>query len=381
MGHNSEFAIKAGRVFCSETGINGSGSVLIKGNKIESAGPDLKINSSTSIIDFPNCLIIPGLIDMHAHPSPSNWKYGMDPDMEVLPRGTTTILSQGDAGAKVWDQYLEDVIFASETRILMAISLSVQGESEHRPALGCLEDIDTNRCVNTILRGGAHIWGISINLNPGVTGTNDPKQIMSKSLDTAERTGKPLLFGARIETDEWPLGDQLDMLRPNDVVTYCFRNNKQSIVNDGHVIDAAWRARDRGVLFDIGHGMASFDFSIAEAAISEDFIPDTISTDFYKRHINSSPRHDLPRTMSKLLAAGMHETDVFERVTSRPAQAIGMRGKIGTLASGSCADLAVLQWNTTDEPLVDVSGNSRQGGYWEPVATVRNGKLIYTDKH
>ena len=56
MGHNSEFAIKAGRVFCSETGINGSGSVLIKGNKIESAGPDLKINSSTSIIDFPKSI-------------------------------------------------------------------------------------------------------------------------------------------------------------------------------------------------------------------------------------------------------------------------------------------------------------------------------------
>ena len=127
MGHTPDFVIKAGRVFCAETGIDGPGSVLIKGNKIQSAGPDIEIDSSTAIIDFPDCLIMPGLIDMHAHPAPSDWKYGMDADSEVLPRGTTTILSQGDAGAKVWDQYLEDVIFASETRILMAISPSAQG--------------------------------------------------------------------------------------------------------------------------------------------------------------------------------------------------------------------------------------------------------------
>lgn len=381
MGHTSDFVITAGRVFCAETGIDGPGSVLIKDNKIESAGPDIEIDSSTPIIDFPDCLIMPGLIDMHAHPAPSDWKYGMDADSEVLPRGTTTLLSQGDAGTKVWDQYLEDVIFASEARILMAISPSVQGESEHRPSLGYMEDIDTTQCVNTIRKGGQHIWGIAINLNPGVTGTNDPKQIMNKTLDAAEQTGKPLLFGARIETDEWPLEDQLDTLRPSDVVTYCFRNNTQSIVDNGHVIDAAWRARDRGVFFDIGHGMASFDFSIAETAISDGFIPDTISTDFYKRHINSSPKHDLPRTMSKLIVAGMDEKDVFERATSRPAKAIGMAGEIGTLVAGACADLAILKWDSKDEPLVDVSGNSRPGGCWEPVATVRNGKLIYTDKH
>ena len=381
MSKPPDLLIRAGRVFCAETNIDGPGSVLINGDKIGSTRPDLEIDPSATIIDLPNCLIMPGLIDMHAHPAPPDWKYGMDADKEVLPRGTTTMLSQGDAGAKVWDQYLEDIISASETRILMAISPSVQGESEHKPALGYMEDIDTNQCVDTILRGGKHIWGISINVNPGVTGTNDPKQIMNKTLEAAERTGKPLLFGARIETSEWPLGDQLDILRPSDIVTYCFRKNTQSIVDDGHVIDAAWRARERGVLFDIGHGMASFDFSIAETAISDGFMPDTISTDFYRRHTNSSPRHDLPRTMSKLIAAGMDEKDVFERVTSRPAKAIGMTGEIGTLATGACADLAILRWNSTVESLTDVNGNSRSGGCWEPVAAIRNGKLIYTDSH
>ena len=47
------------------------------------------------------------------------------------------------------------------------------------------------------------------------------------------------------------------------------------------------------MLFDVGHGMASFDFGVAEAAISQGFLPDTISTDVYKRHVAEDPGHDI----------------------------------------------------------------------------------------
>ena len=213
----------------------------------------------------------------------------MDADADVLPRGTTTMLSQGDAGAAVWDAYYEDIVAPARARILMAISPAVQGESEHRTVFGRLEDVDTDACVQAIERGGPHIWGISINASPPCTGDTDPREVMRRTLDAAERSGKPLLFGARIEADEWPLSDQLDLLRCGDVVTYCFRDSVQSVVSGGRVIDAAWRARERGVLFDIGHGMASFDFDVAEAALSDGFPPDTISTDFYRRHVESVP--------------------------------------------------------------------------------------------
>ena len=84
---------------------------------------------------------------MHAHPAPAGWKYGMDADADVLPRGTTTMLSQGDAGAAVWDAYYEDIVAPARARILMAISPAVQGESEHRTVFGRLEDVDTDACV------------------------------------------------------------------------------------------------------------------------------------------------------------------------------------------------------------------------------------------
>ncbi len=134
------------------------------------------------------------------------------------------------------------------------------------------------------------------------------------ALQVAQRSGKPLLYGMRNPPD-WPIAEQLAMLRPGDVVTYIFRDDEWSIVGgDGRVLPEVRQARERGVLFDACHGMNSFSFRVAAAAIADGFLPDTISTDQYARHVGSRPQHDLPRTMSKFVAAGMSERDVLARV-------------------------------------------------------------------
>ena len=160
------------------------------------------------------------------------------------------------------------------------------------------------------------------------------------------------------------------------MLTYCFHTGPNGIVEDGKVIDAAWRARERGVSFDVGHGMASFDFPTVEAAVANGFLPDTISTDQYARHVGSMPQHDLPRTISKLLAAGMDERDALPRATLRPTDVLGMAGEIGTLRPGACADLAVLKWDEDAPPLADVTGETRPGGCYVPVLTVRAGETV-----
>jgi dihydroorotase len=122
--------------------------------------------------------------------------------------------------------------------------------------------------------------------------------------------------------------------------------------------------------------MQSFSFAVAEAALAQGFLPDTISTDQYLRHVGSVPQHDLLRTLSKFLAIGMAESDAWERVTRYPAQVLGLAGEIGTLTPGSCADLSIVRWNAAALPLRDVNGVERPGGCWEPVLTVRGGYPI-----
>ena len=83
----------------SESGVDGPRDIQIEDGwitAIEEPGK-LPINNW---IDATKALVTPGLIDMHAHPAVAGSKYGVDPDRYLLSRGTTTVLSQGDAGAK-----------------------------------------------------------------------------------------------------------------------------------------------------------------------------------------------------------------------------------------------------------------------------------------
>ena len=372
-----DFIVSADRVFCAGTGLDGPGAVAVRGGRIEAAGPDVTGQAGVTL-DFPGCLLLPGLVDMHTHPAPASWRFGIDPDVEILPRGVTTVLSQGDAGAETWPFYRETIIERSHTRVRLAISPAIKGEYEDRGCFVNLDEVDVDACVAAIHDGGEHIWGIAANLSARACGDNDPREIMARTLAAAECTDRPLLYGVRREPSDWLLAEQLKLLRPGDVVTYCFQSDVESIVSGGRVVDSAWEARERGILFDVGLGKGTSDMGVSQAAIADGFLPDTVSTDVYNRHLGWDPPHDLPSTISRFIALGMPETEALTRATLRPAEVLGLTGEVGTLAAGACADLAVLRWGDTTVPLADIPGGVKKGPCLEPVLTVRAGKIVKT---
>ena len=369
-----DLIVRAGRVVCPATGLDDPGGVAIRAGRIVAAGPEAR-GAARETLDFPDGALLPGLVDLHAHPARGQSKYGVDPDEHLLTRGVTTVLSQGDAGADNWDDYRATVVEGSKTRVRMALNLARQGEADSRGCFERLEDADVDACVTAIQNGGESIWGIAVNTSAACCGESDPREILRRGLEVGERTGKPLLFGSRKGADV-SLAEQLALLRAGDVLTYCFHPQPEGLVEDGHVRECVREARTRGVLFDVGHGMNSFSFDVAAAALADGFLPDTISTDQYVRHVGSDPQHDLPRTLSKLIAVGMSEADAFARVTSRPARILGLAGEAGALAPGREADVVVLEWNAEAAPLTDMLGEARPGGCWEPALTVRAGEVV-----
>lgn len=371
-----DLLIRAGRVVCPAAGLDTPGAVAVSDGRIAAAGPDAG-GEAREVLEFPHGLLLPGLVDLHAHPAVEGSKYGVDPDVEFLPRGVTTVLSQGDAGAANWRRYRETTIEKSRCRVRLAVNLAAPGASKPGPCFENLGDVDVDACVAAIEEGGDLIWGISVDTsrhNFG-EGPSDPREVIRRALQAAERTGRPILYGMRTTTD-MSFEEQLAPLRPGDVVTYCYRREPHCIVENGLVHPAVHRARERGVLFDLGHGKGSFDFAVAEAALADGFPPDTISTDKHRGHRGEQPPHDLPRTMAKLIAAGMPEADVLAAVTSRPAQILRLETEIGSLTPGTCADMTVLNWREDAAPLSDVYGEERPGGCWEAALTIRAGRII-----
>lgn len=332
-----------------------------------------KFDAADLIVD--QGFLLPGLIDAHAHPSLSGSRYGVDPDQYFLTRGSTTVLSQGDAGARNIDEFVDRTIKPSRTRTKLAINFCANGESNPNGRFFDLSEASIPECVEAIERHREYIWGISLNIafiqNPSI----DPLEIMRRGVEAAEQVNVPILFGAT-KTDATPLADQLALLRPGDSMTYCFHSGAGSIVQDGSIQDCVLEARERGVLFDVGDGFAAFGFDTAEVAIAEGFLPDIISSDAYVAHVESGTNQDLPLVASKLVAAGMSIEDCWSRMTSAPAKLLGLEDEIGQLHVGAAADFCVVDVTNETDQLRDGHNQTRTGQLWEPVLTIKAGEVV-----
>ncbi|NQW20865.1 MAG: amidohydrolase family protein [Chloroflexi bacterium] len=377
LADNLDFLITAPDLICPATGVSGPGIIGVRNGLISLVGsyPNQDIQRARSTLDIKEGVVLPGLVDLHAHPALSGSKFGINPDTCLMPNGSTTVLSQGDAGARNLDDYITQTIEAVRTRVKLAINFCAEGEANPAGRFFSLDEASVSECVTAIKRGGEHIWGISLNIALIRGKDVDPLEVMRRGMIAADRSERPVIFGAT-KSKHVPLAKQLNLLRSGDVMTYCFHAGDGSIVQDGRVLDCVWEARDRGVLFDVGDGVAAFGFEAAEVAIAEGFIPDTISTDYYRHHLVNEMEHDLPLVVSKLIAAGMSAEQCWPRVTSIPAQVLEIGDTIGRLERGAQADICVLKQDNRPESLSDGHGQVRMGRRWRPITTIKSGIIV-----
>ena len=187
--------LRAGRVFCQATGLDGPGAVAIRGEKILAAEMDGSNGSASRQpaqheLEFPDGILLPGLIDFHAHPARGGSRYGIDPDVYMLPQGVTTVMSQGDAGASNWSVYRDAVARASRTRIKLALHLSMFGEGSPYPSYSRMADLDVDACVRVIKQAGDDVWGVAVNTNIRAAGDSDPREILARGLAAAEASDR-----------------------------------------------------------------------------------------------------------------------------------------------------------------------------------------------
>lgn len=152
----------------------------------------------------------------------------------------------------------------------------------------------------------------------------------------------------------------IGMLRPGDVLTHAFRPFPNAPVTaQGKVKAAVLEARQRGVLFDIGHGAGSFSFKTTRAMLANGFMPDTISSDVHQLCIDG-PAFDQVTTMSKFLCMGVPLADVVAQSTVNAAMAL-RRPELGSLKPGSVGDASILSVKEGAFDYVDVLGEHMTG--------------------
>jgi dihydroorotase len=175
------------------------------------------------------------------------------------------------------------------------------------------------------------------------------------------------------------MADILNTLRAGDILTHCYSGFPNiagkftNIVQEGKLLPEALAAKRRGVIFDIGHGGGSFDFTIAEAAIQQNCPPDTISSDIHVFSGNTPGMPYLTWVMSKFMALGFTLEQVVSMATVAPARMIDRIAKHGTLQVGAPADATLVEIVSGPVEFVDTRNNKRSGkAYIKPVQAVVN---------
>ena len=180
--------------------------------------------------------------------------------------------------------------------------------------------------------------------------------------------------------DFWPRPERpyadliLKKMRPGDIHTHVFAQQFPIILDGGRINPILAEARERGVIFDVGHGAGSFWFRNAVPAVKQGFIPDSMSTDLHMGDLNVI---SMTEVISKFLAMGVPLEDLIRRATVNPAREI-RRPELGTLSVGKEADIAVLEELHGRFSYIDC-GYARMDGDVKLIArmTIREGRIVY----
>jgi dihydroorotase len=372
-----DLLIRGGHVVDPSQELSADVDIAIRQGKVARLAKGIADSEARQVLDARNMIVTPGLVDVHVHVYDGVAPLGVPADPNCIAKGATTVVDAGSAGAHTFPGFRQYVVRMVETRVYALLNISVVGQSTYSNGnpFGELLDLryaNPKLTIRTIEQNRDVILGVKIRLSRNVAGEND-LQALGLAREAADAVGLPLM--AHIGDTHTPLPKILAMLKPGDLITHSFHGRAGGILDDrDRILPEVRRAIESGVLMDVGHGVGSFSFRIAEKAFPQGVLPGTISSDLHQGNING-PVYDLATTLSKFLHMGISLEEVIRRATANPAKALAFPSGTASLKEGAIADVAVFELREVPWEMVDSIGDKRAGKWrLRPMATLKAGR-------
>lgn len=373
-----DLLLKGAHVIDPKNRINAVRDVAIRNGVIAEVAVNIPSSLSRKTVNVAGLYLTPGLIDLHAHVfagaggvALAGGHTSIHPDSFALRTGVTTVVDAGSSGRHNFAQFKKVVIDQARTRVLVFLNIGgagMPGDAKEQN----VDDMDAKAAAALALANRDTIVGIKVAHYRGPDWTP-----VERGVEAGTIANIPVMIDFGEFRPERPFQELvLEKLRPGDIYTHAFYVPVPMLDEKGKLLPYLFEARKRGVLFDVGHGGAAFEFRQAVPAVKQGFPPDSISTDIHSGSINAGMKDQL-NVMSKFLNMGMTIEDVILRSTWNPARMI-QREQIGHLSIGAIADIAVLRLEKGQFAFVD-SWGARMDGTQRLTneLTVASGRVVY----
>lgn len=377
-----DVVIRNGTIIDPLTGRNEPGTIHTRDGVIVEKNDADDREEPGRVIDATDCLVVPGLIDVHMHLFEGGNELGGNADIICTPNGVTSAIDAGSAGYETFPAFYRGPVSHAHTDIYGLLHVMPSGvamtphDEPNDPAF-----YNEKKTLALFERYGDRIPGLKVRQQYHSAGKRGNSPLLA-AVALAERVtaagrhcNVTVHFGDLGPTLK--VRDVVGPLRPGDVFTHLYQGKGKTILDDGGRVRACFReGRERGVLFDSGCSRTNFSFDIMRRACAQGFYPDLIGSDIVGWTAYRMPVVSLPNQMSLFHNLGMPLVDVLRAVTSTPAQTYGLNA--GTLALGARADIAVLKMIPCGKEYRDQFGGVfTSEKLFMPIATVKNGKTAF----
>lgn len=315
-------------------GIDQMGNVLIKDGEI--CGFD-QCDEEAEVIDLDGKWLCPSVVDMHVHCFKDKTTLGVDIDEIGIKKQVGTLVDAGSSGALDMAEFMA-LIKQAETHVKVFINYSSVGLTRGSGELADRSLIDEAGLIACARRYPDKIKGLKLRASGSVVGRRGIEPI-KEGKQLAKKLGLPVMV--HIGNEPPLLEEVLECLEKGDIITHIFHGKPKGIFNENGQLKKIVREKyEEGVLFDVGHGAASFSFDVCERAIQEGIIPSLISSDLHARNYQSKIQ-SLSEVVSKLYVCGLSEREILDAISIMPSHLLQLNHG---LAIGNKADLSVVDF-------------------------------------